>query len=367
MPPLFLSSWPSMFVLPVPPSSPSLRSLAAAVALAVTCAVAPSAAHAIGTLADINVVDRSTGQVLPVYTYQGRHYVAGRPGARYAVRVYNQAGGRVMAVMSVDGVNVVSGDSASWEQNGYVFSPWQRHDVAGWRKSQAQVAAFEFTALPNSYAARTGRPENVGVIGVALFRERAVPVPPVPPVQIPVPSPAPRPYDGAGSSGNTGSAGGWGRDSAARGDARSESAGRSAESAGPASADASPHQAPAAEPAARKSLGGSNDSMVADSAGGNAGSAAGNSSASGARALSRPAPQTDSKLGTGHGARENAWVNYTEFERARSTPDEIITIYYDSRTNLVAQGVIPAPRVAPAPQPFPVQPQIGFVPDPPRM
>ncbi len=315
---------------PSSPSLPSLRCITAAVALAVTCLAAPSAAHAIGALADINLVDRSTGQVLPVYTHQGRHYVAGRPGARYAVRVVNQAGARVMAVMSVDGVNVVSGDSASWDQNGYVFSAGQRHDVAGWRKSQAQVAAFEFTALPNSYAARTGRPENVGVIGVALFRERAVPVPPVPPVppvQMPVPSPAPRPYEGAGG------AGGSGRDSATRGDARSESAGRS------------------------------NDSMADNSAG----SSASNSTTSDARALSRPAPQAESKLGTGHGARENAWVNYTEFERARSTPDEIITIYYDSRANLVAQGVIPAPRVYPAPQPFPVPPQVGFVPDPPRL
>ncbi|HEV3241171.1 MAG TPA: hypothetical protein VG429_12305, partial [Casimicrobiaceae bacterium] len=34
------------------------------------------------------------------------------------------------------------------------------------------VAAFTFTDSPNSYAERTGRPANVGVIGVALFRER---------------------------------------------------------------------------------------------------------------------------------------------------------------------------------------------------
>src|SRR5206468_598037 len=34
------------------------------------------------------------------------------------------------------------------------------------------TAAFYFTALSNSYAARTGRPDDVGVIGVALFRER---------------------------------------------------------------------------------------------------------------------------------------------------------------------------------------------------
>ena len=36
----------------------------------------------------------------------------------------------------------------------------------------SRTAAFYFTTLPDSYAARTGRPDNVGVIGVAVFRER---------------------------------------------------------------------------------------------------------------------------------------------------------------------------------------------------
>ena len=304
---------------------PTLRALTLAVALA----TGSTGALAIGSIADINVVDRQTGQVLPVYTHQGRHYVAGRPGARYAVRVHNKAGSRVMTVLSVDGINVVSGEAAGIDQNGYVLSSWQRHDVAGWRKSQAQVAAFEFTALPNSYAARTGRPDNVGVIGVAVFRERPVPVQ--------LPAPAPRPYGGAGASS---------RDESPANTASSADSARDqrAERSGPAAAEA---QAAEAAAGARKS---------ADGMGSGEG-----------RALSRVPAQPESKLGTGHGARENAWVNYTQFERAQSTPDEVITIYYDSRDNLVAQGVIPAPRYAPVPQPFPVQPQIGFVPDPPRL
>ena len=305
-----------------------LRAVVAAVALA----TASSAALAIGSIADINVVDRQTGQVLPVYTHQGRHYVAGRPGARYAVRVYNRAGGRVMAVMSVDGINVVSGESAGIDQNGYVLSSWQRHDVAGWRKSQAQVAAFEFTALPNSYAARTGRPDNVGVIGVAVFRERPVPVQ--------LPAPAPRPYGGLGSSGRDDSTANGANAAGAAGDQR-------AERSGPARAEAPAAEAAESAPGARKSL----DSVASGEG----------------RALSRVPAQPESKLGTGHGARENAWVSYTDFERAQSTPDEVITIFYDSRDNLVAQGVIPAPRALPTPRPFPVQPQIGFVPDPPRL
>src|ERR1700733_440331 len=51
----------------------------------------------------------------------------------------------------------------------------QDYRITGWRKSDDEVAAFTFTASPNSYAARTGRPVNVGVIGVAVFRERQPP------------------------------------------------------------------------------------------------------------------------------------------------------------------------------------------------
>ena len=42
-----------------------------------------------------------------------------------------------------------------------------------------EVAAFYFTQLPDSYAARTDRPDNVGVIGVAVFREYQPPRPAV--------------------------------------------------------------------------------------------------------------------------------------------------------------------------------------------
>ena len=129
-------------------------------------------ARAIGSLAEIAIVDRDNGATLPVHYYRGEYWVAGRPGARYAIEVRNRLGERLLAVTSVDGVNVLSGDSAAWNQTGYVFSPRERYQITGWRKSDAEVAAFTFTASPNSYAERTGRPQNMGVIGVALFKER---------------------------------------------------------------------------------------------------------------------------------------------------------------------------------------------------
>lgn len=144
--------------------------LALAAAAAATACTSP--AFAVGGLVSLDVVDRSRGETLPVYAARGASWVAGRPGSRYAVRLTNRTGGRVLVVLSVDGVNAVSGETASPGQTGYVLDAWQSTEITGWRKSLTEAAAFYFTALPDSYAARTDRPDNVGVIGLAVFRER---------------------------------------------------------------------------------------------------------------------------------------------------------------------------------------------------
>lgn len=236
-----------------------------------------------GLPADIEIFDRTAGRVLPVYWKDGQRFVAGEPGHRYEVRVCNQSGGRVLAVTSVDGVNVVSGETASPDQTGYVLDGYGRVEIDGWRKSLAQVAAFYFTALPDSYAARTGRPENVGVIGVALFREVERQ-----PVYL---------EEDAVASGR-------------------------ADRAAPS----------AAEPTKKAGAAGVTGGL-----------------------------EKRQKLGTGHGERRDSAARYVDFERASSTPDTVIRIYYDSYRNLVAQGVIPRRFDARSvPNPFPG----AFVPDP---
>src|SRR5665213_2897188 len=138
-----------------------------ATALAAICLGGAACAHA--DAVDLTVVDRATGQPLRVWRHDGRLFVAGRPGARYSLRVTNHTDGRVLVVMSVDGVNILTGETASYDQRGYVFDPHESYDVSGWRKSDSEVAAFAFAPLPQSYAARTGRPSEVGVIGMAVF------------------------------------------------------------------------------------------------------------------------------------------------------------------------------------------------------
>lgn len=128
---------------------------------------------AAGWLADVEIFDRTAGRKLPVYESDGQWFVAGRPGSEYRIAVRNRDHADLLAVVSVDGVNVVSGEIAAVSQSGYVIERGSPLSISGWRKSLNQVAAFYFTDLADSYAARTGRPDHAGVIGVALFRRRA--------------------------------------------------------------------------------------------------------------------------------------------------------------------------------------------------
>jgi hypothetical protein len=161
-----------------------LRVLAAA-----TIAALSFCAHAVGYLADITIRDRVSNRELPVHWHDGKAYVVGQPGNEYEVALRNRAGEDLLAVVSVDGVNVLSGETAHTRQGGYVMSRGERTSIRGWRKSLDEIAAFYFTSLGDSYAARTGRPANVGVIGVALFKRKYdEPLPP-PAAQV-APAPA---------------------------------------------------------------------------------------------------------------------------------------------------------------------------------
>jgi hypothetical protein len=141
-------------------------------ALAALATMFSAAAGAVGGLADVTVFDRSEGRPLPVYWHDGRAYVVGKPGNEYQLNLRNRQGEDLLAVTSVDGVNVITGETAAVHQSGYVLAPGRTLDLKGWRKDLQRTAAFYFTSLPDSYAARTGRPDNVGAIGVALFRRK---------------------------------------------------------------------------------------------------------------------------------------------------------------------------------------------------
>ena len=227
------------------------------------------------------VIDRDSGQWLPEYRHRGDAWIPGTPGHRYAVRLTNTSSERVLVVLSVDGVNAVSGETADPSQAGYVLSPGQSTDVNGWRKSLDDVAQFVFTDFTDAYATRTGRPDNVGVIGIAVFDEA-------------------RPPD--------------------------DDAPVAVQDSMPADASAKSEAAPAAP--------------------------------MGRAAEARAANQ---QIGTGHGAREYARVERTDFVRASAGPVQLTQLRYDDSRALVARGIIPWRAHADGPRAFPA----GFVADPP--
>jgi hypothetical protein len=271
--------------------------LLAIAALAVAC---EAAAHWRSRAAvTVDVYDRTDGTTLAIHAKDAERYVVGTPGHEYAIRIRNDSGQRILAVTSVDGVNVVSGETASPEQSGYVIDAGGSVEVAGWRRSLERTSAFYFTDLGDSYAARTGRPRNVGVIGIAVFRE----------------------LQRASVEQSL-------RDKIAAHDAA-----KLERSDAPA---AMAPQQDAAAPAREEA-------------------AAGRLAANESRALA-------SKLGTGFGRDESSLAQRVRFERASATPAETISIQYDRRENLIAMGVLPAPRYAQrTPDPFPA---MRFVPAP---
>src|SRR6478736_5327578 len=123
---------PAFFVAGGPRSKRRLAVAAMALAIAASLAAAPAVA---GWIGNVELLTRGEGSVLPVYEKDGRKWVVGTPGQEYAIRVCNTTGARVLAVMSVDGVNVVSGETASPSQSGYVLDAWQCADINGWRKN----------------------------------------------------------------------------------------------------------------------------------------------------------------------------------------------------------------------------------------
>ena len=275
---------------------------------------------------ELTVVDRDTGQPLRVWRHDGRLFVAGAPGDRYGLRVTNHTGGRVLVVMSVDGVNILSGETAGHDQRGYIFGPHDSYELDGWRKSLSEVADFTFTRLSQSYAARTGRPGNVGVIGIAVFDEKIVPV-------AAEPAPPADDYDRS-----------------------------AADSAGTAGRAQSQRVAP------RLALREAPEPVTAEKRESRPASAAGGIGAfTSQRRDAVTAERRDEKLGTGHGAREWSLTSIEPFERATPYPQFTQEIEYDTHDRLVAMGVIPTWRYGERrPRPFPSSPDgAGFVPDPP--
>ncbi len=83
----------------------------------------------------------------------------------------NHSSERFEVLASVDGLDVIDGRVGSYSKRGYLIDAYGTLDIDGFRRSSDAVAAFRFGSVRDSYAARAGSDRNVGVIGIAIFRE----------------------------------------------------------------------------------------------------------------------------------------------------------------------------------------------------
>jgi len=270
-------------------------------------------------LVHLSIVDPQTKAAHQVYYHNRRYFISGQSGHSYALRIENETDQRLLVVLTVDGVNVVSGETGAFGQHGYILYPHQSNIIPGWLKNAQQVATFRFTPLPNSYAARTGRPDNVGVIGMAVFKEKVSPPPDNEVVVTQPPSSA-----------------SW----------RSRKGSHAAYQAPPpiqSMVVPAPPPPPVSVPVAPP-----------------------------APASSPPSPPPDTppaeKLGTAHGETKAYGTQRITFQRASERPVALRLVEYNSLANLIAQGVVPPGTVeSDAPQAFPGEgtSQRWYVPDPP--
>jgi hypothetical protein len=114
-----------------------------------------------------------SGRFLTGFVAGSGNFVTGVSGQRYTIFLKNHSPGRVEAVVSVDGLDVIDGKAASLSKRGYLLDPHGDLEIDGFRTSNSEVAAFRFGSVRDSYAAKKhGETRNVGVIGLALFHER---------------------------------------------------------------------------------------------------------------------------------------------------------------------------------------------------
>ena len=109
-------------------------------------------------------------------THAGQRYAGLELGQRYKLTVSNATGGKILAVVTVDGKNVVNGEPGSASGAGMIIGPYSSTTFDGWRTNTETVAAFRLTEHGQSYAASDGDTSNVGVIGCAEFEEKRKPV-----------------------------------------------------------------------------------------------------------------------------------------------------------------------------------------------
>lgn len=106
------------------------------------------------------------------YYHNGAIWIEGREGNNYTIDVRNNTPIRALFIISVDGLDVITGQPAGPQSQGYVVGPHQTLSIPGWKIDYQQAAEFIFSQSRDSYVnAIGGTTTNTGVIGAMVFSE----------------------------------------------------------------------------------------------------------------------------------------------------------------------------------------------------
>ncbi len=274
------------------------------------------------------------GRVLRKHTHEGQSYFEVPQAGEYQIRLRNTTGVRKLAVLSVDGVNVVDGETAGYEGTGYVLGAYQTANIKGWRRTDSEVAAFQFDASTQSYANKTGRgTKNTGVIGVALFDEAA-----------------PTTTNFALNTGHsTPLHGTWTMESATpSGKLPNIDLYSQRNDEGSAVMDSAPMEPDSLGAADMGTVYAANAACAASEESDDGFSRTLSSSPTRSRRVTKGAPS----LGTGYGQQARMYTTETTFKRASETPSAVLVFRYGVRAKLKEWGV-PLPDLHQTPSAFP--------------
>lgn len=117
------------------------------------------------------------GRPITEFKHESQIFVEGRAGSEFEIELKNNTPKRVMAVISVDGLSVINGDTAGPDSPGYVLNAFQTITIPGWKLTDSEAAKFTFGGRKDSYAQLgKGNATNCGVIGVMLWSEKVAQV-----------------------------------------------------------------------------------------------------------------------------------------------------------------------------------------------
>lgn len=112
------------------------------------------------------------GRPIREYGHRGLTFVEGRKNQPYTIKFRNNSARRCLAVVSIDGVDVVDGKPATQESRGYIVPAYSAVEIKGWRTSTESVNDFVFTDKAEGYSTQSQKDDsNSGVIAVKVFDE----------------------------------------------------------------------------------------------------------------------------------------------------------------------------------------------------